>query len=133
MKVNPRVVLGIIITFIIVAFVPSSVYARGENSGHVVVSYYGGGGPHECGKNRRCHGSLTACGQVFNMHKVSVANKSLACGTKVQFCNERKCLVAEVTDRGPFIQGRQYDLSWKAAKQLGISGVATVKAKVLGI
>ena len=52
---------------------------------HVEVSHYGGGGPNECGKDRECHGARTACGQVFNMYGISVAHKSLPCGTEVQF------------------------------------------------
>ena len=132
MKVELRVMLGIIVTYVIVAFVPSNVFA-GSNIKHATVSYYGGGGPNECGRSRPCHGSLTACGQVFNMYKVSVANKSLPCGTKVQFCRDDKCLVARVTDRGPFVLGRDYDLSWQAAKQLGISGVSTIEVKVIGM
>jgi rare lipoprotein A (peptidoglycan hydrolase) len=128
-----RIILGIITTYAIVAFIPSTVYSSSNSNDQVTVSYYGGGGPNECGKNRPCHGSRTACGQKFNMYGVSVANETLPCGTKVEFCHEEKCLVAEVTDRGPHVSGRKFDLSWKAAKLLGISGVAFVEARILGI
>lgn len=130
MKVNSRVILGIIVTLCLVAFIPSTAYAR---SGTVKVSFYGGGGPKECGRNRTCQGSLTANGEVFDMNKVSVAHKTLPFGTKVQFCLKKKCLVAKVNDRGPFVEERDYDLSKKAADILGIDGVTVVKAKVLGI
>ncbi len=129
MKAKLRVMLGIIITGVMVTFIPSSVFAA---NGMVKVSYYGGGGPNECGPNRTCHGSRTACGQVFDMNKVSVAHESLPCGTKVQFCNNGTCEVATVNDTGNFKKlGREYDLSRKLARLLGVSGVSIIKAKVL--
>lgn len=115
-------------------FFPNAVTARSVGGKEVVVSYYGAGGKHECGKNRPCHGSLTACGQVFNKNHVSVASETLPCGTAVQFCYEGKCLVAEVTDRGTFERfGRKYDLSFGAARKLGIvqEGIARVRATIL--
>lgn len=100
---------------------------------HVEVSHYGGGGPDECGKGRECHGSRTACGQVFDMYDISVAHKTLPCGTKVKFCNGSRCVVAKVTDRGPYVDGRSFDLSYGAARKLGIiqEGVAQVMARIL--
>ncbi|USN89260.1 MAG: hypothetical protein H6780_03725 [Candidatus Nomurabacteria bacterium] len=100
---------------------------------HVEVSHYGGGGPNECGKDRECHGARTACGQVFNMYGISVAHKSLPCGTEVQFCYGSRCVVAKVTDRGPYVEGRSFDLSYGAARKLGIveDGVARVMARII--
>lgn len=108
--------------------------AEAEPSGKVVeVSHYGGGGPDECGNGRECHGSRTACGQVYNMYGISAAHKTLPCGTEVQFCRGGTCVVAAVTDRGPYVEGRSFDLSYGAAKKLGIvsMGVARVVARIL--
>lgn len=137
MNVKFKVILGIIVTYVCVAFIPGSIYAADvKSNGRVKVSFYGGGGPNECGPNRTCHGSKTACGQTFDMHKVSVAHESLPCGTKVQFCHQGNCLIAKVNDSGNFEKlGRQYDLSRKAAEKLGIINVGTafVEAKVISI
>lgn len=123
----------VVVTSLLLATTPKGVYAANLIGSEAVVSYYGNGGQHECGKNRPCHGSQTACGEAFNMHQVSVAHKTLACGTPVRFCHEGKCLVAEVTDRGPYVKGRSFDLSLGAAKRLGITnrGVARVMVAVL--
>lgn len=100
-----------------------------------VVSYYGGGGPNECGAGRPCHGSRTACGQVFNMYRVSVAHKSLPCGTEVEFTNPEngEVLVAVVTDRGPYVRGREFDLSRAAAIELGFfaEGHTTLRYRIV--
>jgi rare lipoprotein A (peptidoglycan hydrolase) len=124
----------VLVTSLLLATTSKGVYADTPASRLVTVSYYGNGDNDECGKNRPCHGSFTACGQVFNKNHITVANKTLPCGTPVRFCTSNKCVVAKVTDRGPFVKGRQFDLSLGAARYLGIieQGVARVKATVLG-
>ncbi len=129
-----KVVLLALVTLLFLATTSKSAYAMTQKDGIVTVSFYGNGDRHECGRNRPCHGSLTACGQVFNKNHVSVASETLPCGTPVRFCHEGTCLVAEVTDRGKFERlGRKYDLSYGAAKKLGIveQGIAKVRATVL--
>lgn len=70
------------------------------------------------------------------MHEMTAAHRSLPFGTEVRV--QRRDTGAEVevriTDRGPFIKGRIIDLSFAAAKVIGldIDGVAPVKIKVLG-
>lgn len=123
----------VLVTSLLLAITPKGVYASTLANQLVMVSYYGNGGKDECGKGRPCHGSLTACGDVFNKDHISVANKSLPCGTLVRFCANGKCVVAKVTDRGPFVKGRYFDLSLGTARYLGIikQGVAKVKVTVL--
>jgi rare lipoprotein A len=77
-----------------------------------VASTYGEGDGFE--------GKRTACGQVFHTRVVQVAHKSLPCGTmiRVEDSDTRRSVVAEVTDRGPYIPGRIVDLSWGAFRQL---------------
>ncbi|MBP6881459.1 MAG: septal ring lytic transglycosylase RlpA family protein [Candidatus Pacebacteria bacterium] len=128
-----RVAPLVLITSLTLAITSKGVYANTLANQLVTVSYYGNGGKDECGRSRPCHGSLTACGDVFNKNHISVANKSLPCGTPVRFCTNGKCVVAKVTDRGPFVRGRHFDLSLGAARYLGIieQGVAKVKATIL--
>jgi rare lipoprotein A len=64
----------------------------------------------------RFHGRRTASGRVYDKNKLTAAHKSLPFGTKVRVTNEAngKSVVVEVTDRGPFVRGREIDLSRKA-------------------
>ena len=82
------------------------------------------------------HGRRTASGEVYDMHRMTAAHKTLAFGTKVKV-NRRDTgadVVVRVNDRGPFIEGRIIDLSFAAAKKidLDVDGVAPVKIKVVG-
>ena len=62
------------------------------------------------------HGRRTASGIRYDKNKLTAAHKSLPFGTKVRVTNEAngKSVVVEVTDRGPFVRGREIDLSRKA-------------------
>ncbi|RLE21437.1 MAG: hypothetical protein DRJ61_03155 [Acidobacteria bacterium] len=82
------------------------------------------------------HGRRTASGEIYDMHQMTAAHRSLPFGTQVRV--QRRDTGAEIevriTDRGPFIKGRIIDLSFAAARVIGldIDGVAPVKIKVLG-
>ncbi len=74
------------------------------------------------------HNKVTASGQRFNMHQNTLAHKTLPMGTKVRLINPHNGKAAEgiVNDRGPYIKGRDVDVSYAMAKQLDIiqKGVA---------
>jgi hypothetical protein len=72
-------------------------------------------------------GGQTACG--FHA-QYGVANKTLPCGTKVVFAYHGRTVTATVDDRGPFVAGRDWDLSQTTAGALGFGGVDTVWASV---
>ena len=71
-------------------------------------------------------GSTTACGQVLHKNTLGVANKTLPCGTQVAFYYQGRTITVPVIDRGPYVKGRDWDLTQAAAKLLKIDGVATV-------
>lgn len=81
------------------------------------------------------HGRKTASGEVYNMYDLTCAHKTLPLGTKLKVTNVKnnKSVILRVTDRGPFIKGRDLDLSYKAAQALGYgnTGVAKVTYKVI--
>ncbi len=81
------------------------------------------------------HGRPTASGEIFDMHKVSAAHRTLPLGTVARVTNLRnnKSIILRINDRGPFIKGRILDVSYEAAKQLDfiIQGTAPVKIEVL--
>lgn len=68
----------------------------------------------------RFHGQRTASGKIFDMNKLTAAHKKLPFGTKVKVTNEAngKSVIVEIIDRGPFVKGREIDLSKKAFKAI---------------
>ena len=84
---------------------------------------------------RQFHGKTMSNKEPFDMNKISVAHKKLPLGTKVRVTDTDtgKSITAEVTDRGPYVDGRIIDLSKKAAEKLGIKkkGVANVRVEVI--
>ena len=79
---------------------------------------------------RQFHGRKTASGETFDMNALTAAHRSLPlnCYVKVTNKNNGKSVVVKVNDRGPFHGKRVMDLSYGAAKQLGITskGVGNV-------
>ena len=79
---------------------------------------------------RKCHGRKTASGETFDMNALTAAHRSLPlnCYVKVTNKSNGKSVVVKVNDRGPFHGKRVMDLSYGAAKQLGITskGVGNV-------
>ncbi len=53
----------------------------------------------------------TACGVMYTRTLVGVANRTLPCGTLVAFSYHGRTVVAPVVDRGPYVTGRNWDLS----------------------
>lgn len=79
---------------------------------------------------RKFHGRKTASGETFDMNALTAAHRSLPlnCYVKVTNKTNGKSVVVKVNDRGPFHGKRVMDLSYGAAKQLGITskGVGNV-------
>ncbi|KAA0915729.1 septal ring lytic transglycosylase RlpA family protein [Psychrobacter sp. ANT_WB68] len=73
---------------------------------------------------RQFHGRKTASGETFDMNGLTAAHRSLPlnCYVKVTNNNNGKSVVVKVNDRGPFHGNRVLDLSYGAAKKLGITG-----------
>lgn len=68
-------------------------------------------------------GLKTANGEIFNSKDLTFAHKTMKFGTKVKFYYKDKSIVARCNDRGPFIKGREFDLSYQVAKRLGFIDV----------
>jgi len=85
-----------------------------------IASWYG----------KKFHGRKTSNGETYDMYGVSAAHKTLPLGTYVKVYNldNKKYLTVRINDRGPFIKGRIIDLSYGAARRLGIvtKGTANV-------
>jgi len=80
----------------------------------------------------RFHGRLTANGEIYDQNGFTAAHKSLPFGTLLRLTNEmnNKSVVVRINDRGPYIPGRQIDLSKKVANELGTYNEGVVQLKV---
>jgi len=74
------------------------------------------------------HGRKTASGRRFNMYDYVAAHRTLPFGTILLVKNLRngREVRVEVVDRGPFVRGRDLDLSYGAAKKLGMLGEGVI-------
>lgn len=81
---------------------------------------------------RQFHGRKTASGETFDMNAMTAAHRSLPlnCYIRVTNKNNGKSVVVKVNDRGPFHGNRVLDLSYGAAKQLGITNAGTTKVSI---
>lgn len=78
-------------------------------------------------------GRHTACGQLLTKQLVGVANRTLPCGTLVDFSYRGRQVSAPVVDRGPYGSiGANWDLTYGAARLLKMGGTAKVNAKIVG-
>ena len=77
------------------------------------------------------NGRKTANGEIFRNSKKTAAHKTLPFGTKVKVTNlcNGKSVKVRINDRGPFVAGRNIDLSKRAARKIGMvkEGVGNVK------
>ena len=69
------------------------------------------------------YGLPIACGDVLGRDQLGVAHRSLPCGTKVTFRYRGRAIRVPVVDRGPYIAGREWDLTGATAIALDFSGL----------
>lgn len=82
------------------------------------ASYYGPG----------LYGNGVACGGTLTPGTLGVANKTLPCGTMVKLRYHGRSIRVPVIDRGPYVAGREYDLTEATRNRLGFPGVGIVLA-----
>jgi len=91
-----------------------------------IASWYGG----------KFHGRKTSNGEIYNMHAMTAAHKTLPLGVyvRVTHLQNGRSVTVRVNDRGPFVAGRIIDLSYAAAQKLAIvdAGTAPVQVQALG-
>ncbi len=101
--------------------------AKKDFSGQMVgiASWYGS----------KFEGRLTASGEVFRSHKLTLASRVIPLGSRVEITNldNGQRLTARVNDRGPYIPGRRFDVSRGVAQKLAFQrqGLANLRVKVL--
>jgi hypothetical protein len=81
------------------------------------------------------HGKQTSNGEMFDMHSYTAAHRTFPFDTMVRVTNlaNGKTVMVRINDRGPFVDGRIIDVSFAAARELGLvaSGTARVRLEVL--
>ena len=134
MRHNKRYVVYAVLPFAlfnVVSWRPTAAYLPSRrppsHTGHVAVSrgewkravasWYGPG----------LYGNRTADGTLYGPETWCVAHRSLHLGTIVEIRYRGKTVRVPVKDRGPYVAGREFDLSAAVAKELGFSGVHAIE------
>jgi len=90
-----------------------------------IASWYGG----------KFHGRRTSNGEIYDMYKLTAAHKTLPFNTIVEVKNleNDEKIIVRINDRGPFVNNRIIDLSFKAAKRLGMAeqGLVPVGLRII--
>lgn len=115
--------LFVLVSLLIVMMVSVPLCAQNLMTGK--ASYYA----------NKFHGRKTSSGEIYHRDSLTCAHRTLPFGTrlKVRNLNNGREVVVEVNDRGPFCEGRIVDLSYAAAKEIGIlrRGVARVEVEMV--
>jgi rare lipoprotein A len=110
--------LLLVLLVLLVSCAPTR-YETYTGSGYGVASWYG----------PEFQGRPTSSGEIFDMNALTCAHKEYPFGTKLRVTNisNNKSIYCLVNDRGPFVEGRDIDLSYAAAKEIGLIGQGTSK------
>lgn len=98
-------------------------FANGARAERCIASHYG--------KGDGLNGSRTANGEHFNTHAMTAAHRTRPFGSRVRVTHGNRSVVVRITDRGPFVRGRCIDLSWAAARAIGIGGIGRVTVETV--
>ncbi|MBI5099121.1 MAG: septal ring lytic transglycosylase RlpA family protein [Nitrospirae bacterium] len=121
--------LAIVLSAILLAScasLPPPEYRMPPGEGYITASWYGAD----------FHGRPTSSGERYDMYGLTAAHKEMDFGTRLRVTNpdNGKSVIVTVNDRGPFIPGRDLDLSYGAAREIDHigKGVGLVKIEYLG-
>jgi len=90
-----------------------------------IASWYG----------KKFHGHRTSSGEIYDMYRMTAAHKTLPLPTYAEVTNLKngKHVIVKINDRGPFHSDRIIDLSYAAAKKLGVAGHGTAPVEIRAI
>lgn len=71
-------------------------------------------------------GRRTACGGVVQPDTIGVAHPTLPCGARIFITYQGQTVLTQVIDRGPYVPGRQFDLTDALARRLGLRNVQEI-------
>ncbi len=107
----------------LVSLLVSLFAVRIADADQMVASWYGPG----------FEGATTASGEPFNAGDFTAAHKTLPFGTKLNVTLDGRSVVVRVNDRGPFVTGRDLDLSQAAAEQIGLTALGEATVNVVTV
>ncbi|HET7921852.1 MAG TPA: septal ring lytic transglycosylase RlpA family protein [Gammaproteobacteria bacterium] len=81
------------------------------------------------------HGGRTSDGETYDMYAMTAANKvvPLPCYARVTNLKNGRSVIVKINDRGPFVENRIIDLSYAAAKKLGVVATGTALVDVAAV
>jgi rare lipoprotein A len=92
----------------------------------IIASWYG----------QEFQGMMTSSGELFDLNKMTAAHRTLPLGSRVKLnaVSTGKSVIVRINDRGPWVKGRDFDISEAAAIALGIhnKGIAEIEATLAG-
>ena len=93
--------------------------AETQIASHGVASFY-------------TEGTQTASGEKFDTHDLTAAHPTLPFGTRLRVTNVAtgRSVTVRVNDRGPYVAGRNVDVSYSAADALGMVGAGVAKVRL---
>ena len=100
--------------------VPDGAEKRTEDVRTMVASYYA----------NVLKGNPTASGEPYVPHRYTAAHKSLPLGTELRVAYGGQAVEVVVNDRGPFVAGKDIDLSLAAAEEIGLTTPGTAPVRV---
>ena len=119
---------GLIVIALFVSSCAMPAYRQPYAAGYVergIASWYG----------EDFHGRPTSSGEIYNMYDLTAAHKLMPLGTIAKITNleNDQSVVVKINDRGPFIEGRIIDLSYSAAREIGMAekGLSRVEIEVM--
>lgn len=124
-KVEPKSKYGNMASYVVLG---QRYHTKTSSKDHVergLASWYGA----------KFHGRRTSSGEVYDMHQMTAAHKTLPLPSYVQVTNldNQRSIVVRVNDRGPFHRGRIIDLSQAAANKLGILKAGTARVEIRSV
>jgi len=78
------------------------------------------------------YGKRTLCGQIIGPKTEGVAHPVLPCGVRLYISFGGRHVLTQVIDRGPYVPGRQFDLTPALAKRIGLIGVQKIRWSYAG-
>jgi rare lipoprotein A len=113
---------------LVVAVAALALARRDAGGGHErlpeVVSFYTArAAPYRPTSNHQ----RTACGEPFTSETLGVAHPELPCGVKIYIRFHGKQVLTQVVDRGPYVPGREFDITKALADRIGLHGTQTIQ------
>jgi rare lipoprotein A len=124
-KVEPKSRYGNMQSYVVFG---KTYHTKASSRGHVergIASWYG----------PKFHGRKTSSGEPYDMHQMTAAHKTLPLPTYARVTNleNGRSAIVKINDRGPFVGNRIIDLSYAAAKKLGVDKQGLARVEVASI